>query len=163
FPWMTVRENVAFGLRMTGTGAAERRRIADDWLARVRLADVAGSYPHQLSGGMRQRVAVARAFATRSPALLVAEPPRAPDARPRHPAGGHHRARRPPPLLRDRARPRVLGAARPHLGPAARGRPHRRGDRMSRPETPAATRTATTADDREQRTLVAASAQRARD
>src|SRR5699024_1796025 len=41
FTWMRVRENVAAGLRMTGTGAAERRRIADDWLARVRLADFA--------------------------------------------------------------------------------------------------------------------------
>ena len=83
FPWMTVRENVAFGLRMTGTGAAERRRIADDWLARVRLTDFADSYPHQLSGGMRQRVAIARAFATGSPVLLMDEPLGALDAQTR--------------------------------------------------------------------------------
>ena len=83
FPWMTVRENVAFGLRMTGTGTAERRRIADDWLARVRLTDFAGSYPHQLSGGMRQRVAIARAFATGSPVLLMDEPLGALDAQTR--------------------------------------------------------------------------------
>jgi len=83
FPWMTVRENVAFGLRMTGTGAAERRRVADDWLARVRLTDFADSYPHQLSGGMRQRVAIARAFATGSPVLLMDEPLGALDAQTR--------------------------------------------------------------------------------
>ena len=83
FPWMTVRENVAFGLRMTGTGTAERRRIADDWLARVRLTDFADSYPHQLSGGMRQRVAIARAFATGSPVLLMDEPLGALDAQTR--------------------------------------------------------------------------------
>lgn len=83
FPWMTVRENVAFGLRMTGTGTAERRRIADDWLTRVRLSDFADSYPHQLSGGMRQRVAIARAFATGSPVLLMDEPLGALDAQTR--------------------------------------------------------------------------------
>ncbi|MGP9538222.1 ABC transporter ATP-binding protein [Brachybacterium sp. AOP43-C2-M15] len=83
FPWMTVRENVAFGLRMSGTGTAERRRIADDWLARVRLTDFAGAYPHQLSGGMRQRVAIARAFATGSPLLLMDEPLGALDAQTR--------------------------------------------------------------------------------
>jgi NitT/TauT family transport system ATP-binding protein len=83
FPWMTVLDNVAFGLRMTGTGAAERRRIAADWLERVRLADFADSYPHQLSGGMRQRVAIARAFATGSPVLLMDEPLGALDAQTR--------------------------------------------------------------------------------
>src|SRR5690606_38980674 len=87
--------------------------------------------------------------------------PRDRDVRPtRHPPRGHHRPLRPSALLRDRARPRVRGAALAHLEPAARGRAHRRGDRMS---TAPAARTTTTADDREHRTLVAARAQRARD
>ncbi|MCL6423188.1 ABC transporter ATP-binding protein [Brachybacterium sp. JHP9] len=83
FPWMTVRDNVAFGLRMSGVGAAERSRIADDWLERVRLGSFGASYPHQLSGGMRQRVAIARAFATGSPVLLMDEPLGALDAQTR--------------------------------------------------------------------------------
>ena len=83
FPWMTVLENVAFGLRMSGTGKTERLGIARDWLERVRLADFADSYPHQLSGGMRQRVAIARAFATGSSVLLMDEPLGALDAQTR--------------------------------------------------------------------------------
>ena len=83
FPWMTVRDNVAFGLRMSGVGAAERSRTADEWLERVRLGSFGASYPHQLSGGMRQRVAIARAFATGSPVLLMDEPLGALDAQTR--------------------------------------------------------------------------------
>ncbi|MFC0672853.1 ABC transporter ATP-binding protein [Brachybacterium hainanense] len=83
FPWMTILENVAFGLRMAGVGRAEREESARVWLDRVRLADFAGSYPHQLSGGMRQRVAIARAFATGSPLLLMDEPLGALDAQTR--------------------------------------------------------------------------------
>jgi NitT/TauT family transport system ATP-binding protein len=83
FPWMTVLDNIAFGLRMSGTGKAERERIARDWLSRVRLDDFADAYPHQLSGGMRQRVAIARAFATGSPLLLMDEPLGALDAQTR--------------------------------------------------------------------------------
>ncbi|MGP9846020.1 ABC transporter ATP-binding protein [Brachybacterium sp. 107] len=83
FPWMTVLDNVAFGLRMTGTGARERHGIAMDWLRRVRLESFASSFPHQLSGGMRQRVAIARAFATGSPVLLMDEPLGALDAQTR--------------------------------------------------------------------------------
>ncbi|MGO1286542.1 MAG: ABC transporter ATP-binding protein [Brachybacterium sp.] len=83
FPWMTVLDNIAFGLRMSGTGKAERTGIARDWLSRVRLDDFADAYPHQLSGGMRQRVAIARAFATGSPLLLMDEPLGALDAQTR--------------------------------------------------------------------------------
>lgn len=83
FPWMTVLDNVAFGLRMSGSSRREREDIARDWLARVRLTDFAASYPHQLSGGMRQRVAIARAFATGSPLLLMDEPLGALDAQTR--------------------------------------------------------------------------------
>ncbi len=83
FPWMTVRDNVAFGLRMSGVSTRERTAIADDWLGRVRLSSFADAYPHQLSGGMRQRVAIARAFATGSPLLLMDEPLGALDAQTR--------------------------------------------------------------------------------
>ncbi|ATG56043.1 mannosyltransferase [Brachybacterium ginsengisoli] len=83
FPWMTVLDNVAFGLRMAGVPTRERLTTARDWLARVRLTDFADSYPHQLSGGMRQRVAIARAFATGSPVLLMDEPLGALDAQTR--------------------------------------------------------------------------------
>ena len=83
FPWMTVLDNIAFGLRMSGTRTTERERIARDWISRVRLDDFADAYPHQLSGGMRQRVAIARAFATGSPLLLMDEPLGALDAQTR--------------------------------------------------------------------------------
>ncbi|MGP9581218.1 ABC transporter ATP-binding protein [Brachybacterium sp. AOP35-5H-19] len=83
FPWMTVLDNIGFGLRMSGIGKAERTGIARDWLSRVRLDDFADAYPHQLSGGMRQRVAIARAFATGSPLLLMDEPLGALDAQTR--------------------------------------------------------------------------------
>lgn len=74
FPWMTVRENVAFGLKTRGMRRRERRQIADEYIERVGLSAFANVYPHQLSGGMRQRVSVARAFATDTPMLLMDEP-----------------------------------------------------------------------------------------
>ena len=83
FPWFTVLENVAFGLQMAGVGRAERTEAARRWLQRVGLLDFADSYPHQLSGGMRQRTAIARAFATSSPSLLMDEPLGALDAQTR--------------------------------------------------------------------------------
>ncbi|QHC24119.1 ABC transporter ATP-binding protein [Streptomyces sp. GS7] len=73
-PWLTVRSNAAFGLRMAGVRRREAERAADAWLLRMDLADFADGYPEQLSGGMRQRLALARAFATGSPVLLMDEP-----------------------------------------------------------------------------------------
>ena len=74
FPWMTVRQNVEFGLVAQGVPAAERTRIALDWLAKVGLLRFADSWPKELSGGMRKRVAIATAFAGGAPILLMDEP-----------------------------------------------------------------------------------------
>lgn len=74
FPWLTVEENVAFGLEMQGVGANERRRRALEFLERVGLEGFAARHPHELSVGMRQRVGIARAFVSESPILLLDEP-----------------------------------------------------------------------------------------
>jgi NitT/TauT family transport system ATP-binding protein len=74
FPWMTVRENVAFGLEMNGMARDERHRRADAMLRDVGLEGFAGNWPHELSVGMRQRVSVARAFMTDVQLLLMDEP-----------------------------------------------------------------------------------------
>ncbi len=73
-PWRTVRENVGFGLEVRGVSAAERARIVDEKLALVALDQWADKYAHELSGGMQQRVGLARAFATDAPILLMDEP-----------------------------------------------------------------------------------------
>ncbi|MEW6644924.1 MAG: ABC transporter ATP-binding protein [Pseudomonadota bacterium] len=80
FAWMTARQNVEFGLRMRGQRRAERRDRAREALARVGLAHAADKYPHELSGGMRQRVAVARALVVEPEVLLMDEPFAAVDA-----------------------------------------------------------------------------------
>jgi len=74
FPWMRVTDNVEFGLRAQGVGDAERRRTVARWLEEVGLTDFADSWPKELSGGMRKRVAVATVFATGAPYLLMDEP-----------------------------------------------------------------------------------------
>jgi glycine betaine/proline transport system ATP-binding protein len=73
-PWRTVRENVGFGLEVRGLPAAEKIRIVDEKLALVGLSNWAEKYSHELSGGMQQRVGLARAFATDAPILLMDEP-----------------------------------------------------------------------------------------
>ncbi|KJC60416.1 nitrate ABC transporter ATP-binding protein [Bradyrhizobium sp. LTSPM299] len=73
-PWNTVAENVAFPLLHTGLSAGERRAVIDDALRRTGLTDFRATYPKQLSGGMRQRVGIARALAVRPAILLMDEP-----------------------------------------------------------------------------------------
>jgi len=74
FPHLSVLDNVAYGLRMRGVAAGERRRAAQAMIASVGLSGFESRRPSQLSGGQQQRVALARAFAPR-PALLLADEP----------------------------------------------------------------------------------------
>ncbi len=83
FPWLTVSENVEFGMKMKGISKRERKLKVGYYLRLVQLAQFADSYIHQLSGGMRQRVALARALATEPDVLLMDEPFAALDAQTR--------------------------------------------------------------------------------
>jgi NitT/TauT family transport system ATP-binding protein len=83
FPWKTVLQNVVFGLEMRGVPRAERESTGHAWIERVGLQEFADAYPRQLSGGMRQRVGIARAFANDPEVLLMDEPMGAIDAQTR--------------------------------------------------------------------------------
>ncbi|XVU25996.1 ABC transporter ATP-binding protein [Actinoplanes sp. CA-054009] len=80
FPWLTVRRNVEFGLRTAGVARAERRRTAEHFIDLVGLSDFADALPRTLSGGMKQRCAIARAYAVNPSILLMDEPFGAVDA-----------------------------------------------------------------------------------
>jgi molybdate transport system ATP-binding protein len=100
FPHLTVADNVAYGIRMRGAGRAAARVAARPWLERFDLADLAGRYPHQLSGGQAQRVALARALAAEPDALLLDEPMASLDAE-----------------IRDEVRVELAGYLRDFAGP----------------------------------------------
>ncbi len=83
FPWLTVLGNVEFGLKTHGVEAVERRKLATEYLHKVGLGDRLDANPRQLSGGMQQRVAIARTLAMRLPIVLMDEPFGALDAQTR--------------------------------------------------------------------------------
>jgi NitT/TauT family transport system ATP-binding protein len=74
FPWMTVFDNAAYGLRMRNAPSSEIAEVVGHYLERTGLTKFAKAYPHQLSGGMKQRVSIARAFANDPEVLLMDEP-----------------------------------------------------------------------------------------
>ena len=83
FPWLTVKKNVMFGLEIKGLGSMKAEAEAMEWLEIVGLAKFAEAYPGQLSGGMKQRVAIARSLANRPEILFLDEPFGALDAQTR--------------------------------------------------------------------------------
>jgi len=74
FPWFTVWDNVAYGLRMRGVSQEKRKKAVTYFLDKVGILDFKDFYPYQLSGGMKQRVSIARAFANEPEILLMDEP-----------------------------------------------------------------------------------------
>ncbi len=74
FPWLTITDNVAFGLTIAGKSSTERRAVAAEMLRKVGLGDMLDKKPDELSGGMRQRSAVARALAMKPRLLMMDEP-----------------------------------------------------------------------------------------
>ena len=127
YPWKTTEENVAFGLEIAAVPVAERRARVSHWIAALALNGFERAYPRELSGGMRQRVSIARAMAVDPQVLLMDEPfagGRSADARA---AAGRGAA----PLAGGRAN-RPDGDAQPRGGPGAR-RPDRRHERPAGP------------------------------
>lgn len=84
FPWLTVEQNVNYGLRINGARYQMREGVVDHFLRMIGLSDFRRHYPNQLSGGMRQRVAIARALANEPEVLLLDEPFGALDPETRH-------------------------------------------------------------------------------
>jgi NitT/TauT family transport system ATP-binding protein len=74
FPWKTALENVAIGLEIAGTSAADARKRAEEWMARMGLAEFGARYPHMLSGGQRKRVGLAQVL-IRDPHILLMDEP----------------------------------------------------------------------------------------
>lgn len=83
FPWMTLQKNVEFGLKAAGVDPSERAARARAYLARVELASFEDRFPHEVSGGMKQRAAIARALVVNPTVLLMDEPFGALDAQTR--------------------------------------------------------------------------------
>lgn len=83
FPWLTARENVEFGLKMKNIPPSERRRISDNYLDLVHLEKHKEKYPSELSGGMKQRIQIARVLANAPAVMLMDEPFGALDAQTR--------------------------------------------------------------------------------
>ena len=84
FPWLNVLDNVMFGLNLKDSNKEENLAAAERYLERVGLADFKYSYPHELSGGMKQRVAIIRSLLNHTPVLLMDEPFSAVDMLNRH-------------------------------------------------------------------------------
>jgi NitT/TauT family transport system ATP-binding protein len=83
FPWRTARQNIEFGLEIQSIGKAARWELTKHWLALMKLSEFANLYPHQLSGGMQQRIAIARLLINDPEVLLMDEPFAALDAQTR--------------------------------------------------------------------------------